>query len=166
VLAGLAAALAAAGCGGSGDESAATETAAAPAAATSQPTTADGHTEEEDADAGHSDGTVDATEDMAVALTVEEDSKKGYNVHIATEGFTFTPEAAGGDHVPGEGHAHVYVDGEQVARLYSDWYWLGPLDPGEHQVRVTLNASKGDTVQLTVVSDSPVEAHVHGYELE
>ena len=27
-------------------------------------------------------------------------------------------------HVPGEGHAHVYLDGRKIMRIYSEWFHL------------------------------------------
>ena len=49
-------------------------------------------------------------------------------------------ERSGGDHVAGEGHAHVYVDGEKIARLYGPWLHIPSLSPGA-VVEVTLNAN-------------------------
>ena len=69
---------------------------------------------------------------------------KGWNLRVATENFRFAPERASGDHVPGEGHAHLYVDGKKVTRLYSEWHFLGTLAPGTHVVRVTLNTNDHD----------------------
>ena len=61
------------------------------------------------------------------------DPVMGWNVHMRTTGFTWLPRKAGSaDPVWGEGHAHLYVDGEKVARPYGEWYHLGPLDPGTH----------------------------------
>ncbi|WP_369682774.1 hypothetical protein [Roseovarius sp. M141] len=43
--------------------------------------------------------------------------------------------------VPGEGHAHVYVNGEKLGRLYGAWMHLPRLPPGEVIVLVTLNSN-------------------------
>ena len=74
-------------------------------------------------------------------LMVTKDPKSGWNLHFETENFKFSPENVSTAHVAGEGHAHVYVDGVKVNRLYSGDYYLGELDEGEHVVRVTLNAN-------------------------
>jgi hypothetical protein len=74
-----------------------------------------------------------------VTIEVTEDPKMGWNVHFPTTDFAFAPRSAGMAAVWGEGHAHLYVDGQKVARPYGEWYHLGPLDPGTHEIRVTLN---------------------------
>ncbi len=76
-----------------------------------------------------------------ITLTVTADPVSGFNVHADVEHLTWAPEKAGLEHVDGEGHAHVYVDGEKVARIYGEWYHLTGVGPGSHEVRVTLNAN-------------------------
>ena len=73
----------------------------------------------------------------------------GYNLHLVT-GLTFSPENASGDHVPGEGHAHVFVDGVKIGRFYSPWVHVA--EGGE--VRVTLNANDH---RALAVDGAPVE---------
>ena len=55
----------------------------------------------------------------------------------------------------GEGHAHLYLDGQKIARVYGEWYHLPKLE-GDHELRVTLNtndhqdyAVKGEVVGAT-----------------
>ena len=55
----------------------------------------------------------------------------------------------------GEGHAHVYVDGEKAARIYGPWFHLGALPPGEVTLGVTLNANDHS---LLAVSGRPLKA--------
>lgn len=108
----------------------------------------------------HSGGdVVEAADDMTVAIHVEPDSHSagGVNVRIDTTGFAFAPLSVNGDHVPGEGHAHIYVDGVKIGRVYGPWYFLGGLDPGEHEVLVTLTSNAH---QPYVSGDGPVEATV------
>lgn len=103
----------------------------------------------------------DSTEVPSVNLSVHKDSLAGYNLHIETEAFTFTPEKFGEAHVVGEGHAHLYIDGRKEARIYGPWYHLDELLPGKHTLRVTLNANNhneysyddnviADEVEITV----------------
>lgn len=91
-----------------------------------------------------------------ISVEVTQDAVGGYNVHLSTENFVFAPENASGEHVDGQGHAHIYVDGVKVGRVYSEWYHLGDLDAGDHTVRVTLNTN--DHMEYSfdgqVVSDS------------
>lgn len=76
-----------------------------------------------------------------VTVTVTPDPVSGFNVHADVEHLVWAPESAGLDHVAGEGHAHVYVDGEKVARIYGEWYHLTGLAAGSHEVTVSLNAN-------------------------
>ena len=76
-----------------------------------------------------------------VNLQVTEDNKAGWNVSFETENFTFTPENASTPNVPGEGHAHLHVDGKKVNRLYSNNYYVSDLEPGEHTFSVFLNTN-------------------------
>jgi len=75
---------------------------------------------------------------------------------LSTENFEFVPKAAGYDPVSGQGHAHLYIDGQKVARLYSHWYHIPRLDPGKHEVIVTLNANNhsGLSVKGKEISES------------
>ena len=83
---------------------------------------------------------IEAPEGMSVSLQVIADTVSGYNLRIVTQGFRYAPENAGAAHVPGEGHAHLYVNGVKT-RVYSEWFHLDGLAPGAHEVRVTLNAN-------------------------
>ena len=76
-----------------------------------------------------------------LALEVHRDAASGWNIHLVTAHFHFAPEQVNREHIDGEGHAHLYVDDEKVARVYSAWLHLGDLTPGEHTLRATLNAS-------------------------
>jgi hypothetical protein len=87
---------------------------------------------------------------------------KGWNLRIETDNFRFAPEHASGEHVPGEGHGHLYVDGEKVTRLYGEWHFLGTLSPGRHTIRVTLNSndhndyvSNGEVIAAETTVDVP-----------
>ncbi|NNC91251.1 MAG: hypothetical protein HKN80_02040 [Acidimicrobiia bacterium] len=77
----------------------------------------------------------------SVVLTVTADPVSGFNVYARCTNLTWAPDKAGLDHVDGEGHGHLYVDGEKVARIYGEWYHLTGLAPGTHEVKVSLNAN-------------------------
>lgn len=81
-------------------------------------------------------------------MMVMPDPASGWNLHIMTENFRFAPENASRDHIDGEGHAHVYVNGNKVARHYAPWMHIANLEPGEHIIAVSLNAN--DHRQLDV----------------
>lgn len=67
------------------------------------------------------------------------DAKSGFNVE--TTNWTWAPENVNAAALPNQGHAHLYVDGVKVARLYGPWYHLDGLAPGPHDITVTLNAN-------------------------
>ena len=81
------------------------------------------------------------TANASLDLILHPDSVSGYNLELVTTGFDFAPSRSGADHQLGEGHAHLYVDGHKVGRLYGRWHHLGALTPGAHEIRVTLNAN-------------------------
>lgn len=68
-------------------------------------------------------------------------SDGGYNVRVQTMNFTFAPQNVGGDPVDGEGHAHLYVDDEKIARIYGEWYHLESLPEGAQRIYVSLYAN-------------------------
>lgn len=74
-------------------------------------------------------------------VLVVKDNTSGWNLMLETTNFRFAPEAVNGDHVPGEGHAHIYLNGAKLTRLYGHHYYLSDLPPGEHVIGVTLNAN-------------------------
>lgn len=76
-----------------------------------------------------------------LAILVHEDPMSGWNLQIMTENFTFSPENASLAHIDGEGHAHVYVNGVKLGRLYGPWVHLDGLPEGEVTIEVTLNAN-------------------------
>ncbi len=92
----------------------------------------------------HHDGQVEAGSAMAVAVQAEVDPVSGINLRIIPEGFTFSPESVNGEHIDGEGHAHVYVDGVKLSRVYTPWLHLDGLEPGRREISVTLNANNHD----------------------
>jgi hypothetical protein len=85
--------------------------------------------------------------DGAIAPTLHiaatKDAKDGWNVQLVTTNFRFAPEHASGAHSAGEGHAHVYVDGVKVGRLYGAWTHVSQanLSHGSHEIKVTLNTN-------------------------
>ena len=92
---------------------------------------------------------------MSVRLDWQPDPLGGANLQIAAEGFAFAPHNAGAAHTPGEGHAHIYVNGVKVGRLYGPAFYLGKLAAGDNAVRVTLNANSHEPYTW---NGSPVEA--------
>ena len=100
----------------------------------------------------------DMSKAPAVNIKVTKDTLSGWNVHLQTQSFNFTPEKFGQPHVLGEGHAHLYIDGKKTARIYAPWYHVDKLQPGTHTVVATLNANNHDTYfyEGKVVADTTV----------
>ena len=87
----------------------------------------------------HDSGPVESETPMSVDMAVEPDKLGGVNVEIITDGFRFAPEEVNQDNTPGAGHAHVYVDGEKINRVYGGYYHLGGLELGPREISVVLN---------------------------
>lgn len=123
---------------------------------------------------GHQEGEVESEGPMSVAFRTFPDSIFGINLQIIALGFEFTPENVNQAHVDGEGHAHVYVDGVKIGRVYTPWIYLGNLEPGMHTIRVTLNANDhsqytyaGEKVEAVAVAHVIVpepSEHMHGHD--
>ncbi len=58
------------------------------------------------------------------SLEIQKDPTGGFNVQVRTTNFVWRPEMASMQHVPGEGHAHVYLDGRKIMRTYNEWFHL------------------------------------------
>lgn len=84
---------------------------------------------------------VPAADAPSLAITLTPDPMTGYNLHVMTDNFAFSPQNASLANVTGEGHAHVYINGEKHSRLYGAWMHLGDLPKGEVEVEVTLNTN-------------------------
>ncbi|MCY3894963.1 MAG: hypothetical protein OXG17_00665 [Chloroflexi bacterium] len=125
-------------------------------------TRADGDESGHAAEGGHDHGGTVETSGMSVEVTAEVDPIDGINVHIIPSGFVFAPERVNQADVDGEGHAHVYVDGEKVGRAYGEWFHLKGVAPGEREIRVTLQtnghseyAVGGQTVEAATTLSVP-----------
>lgn len=91
----------------------------------------------------------------SIDLVVHEDTMKGWNLEIKLDNFEFAPEMANQENEINKGHAHLYINGEKVTRIYSNWYYLGELPPGENEVKVelTTNSHQGLMYQGQLIAD-------------
>ena len=108
-----------------------------------------------------------------IAMEVTADPVEGWNLRVRTTDFEIVPEGVSTAHIDGQGHMHLYIDGEKVSRLYGEWHHIGPLAPGEHEVRVELSANDhsamavdGDIIDATAVivaqeTDDHATGHSH-----
>lgn len=103
-------------------------------------------------------GTHDGTGmDVSIALTPDPKGPANQLLEITTSGFQFDGASASTAHEQGNGHAHVYLDGVKLGRIYGNYYHLGGLEPGEHTVRVSLN---GNDHHDYVIDGEPVSAEL------
>lgn len=130
-----------AGCGNADTDDAGTESAGV--ADTAE--TVHGHEDSGTTGGDHDHSTVREVADrMAVptiAIEIAADPVEGWNLRVSTTGFRVVPENVSTTHVDGEGHMHIYVDGEKVSRLYGEWHHIGGLEAGNHDVRVELSSN-------------------------
>ena len=126
-----------------------------------------------DASGGHASMSHDPlVSDVPVSLDLSAlaDDGGGVRVHIMARNWTWAPESVNGPHVPGQGHAHIYVDGVKVNRVYGPNYYLQGLSEGERHISVTLNSNShnellvdGKKVEATaMVTVSGTEDMKHG----
>lgn len=89
----------------------------------------------------HSKVEVDPENAPQVSIRVERDTIAGWNVFVTVKNFVFTPESVNQANTPNQGHAHLYLNGVKLTRLYGTAYHLADLPPGSHEVSVSLNAN-------------------------
>ena len=95
-----------------------------------------------------SHGPMESEVPVTIHLMTDVDDSGGVNVRIMTDGWRWSPESVNREPSPGEGHAHIYVDGVKLNRIYGSNYYLEGLEPGERHVRVSLNTN--DHNELTI----------------
>ena len=94
--------------------------------------------------AGHSHtDPIEVTADPppTVEIAVTEDPKAGWNLQIELDNYRLAPENASTEPIEGEGHMHLYIDGEKIGRLYGKWWHIAALTEGDHEVVVELSAN-------------------------
>ncbi|MGK7912219.1 MAG: hypothetical protein AB4050_12190 [Synechococcus sp.] len=112
-------------------------------------------------DEGHTHKQLEVSADLpvpAVAVVVHEDAVNGWNLELQLDNFEFSPATINEPGAQNEGHAHLYINGEKVTRLYSNWYYLEDLEAGENTILVTLNTNTHEdlTVNGEVISASTI----------
>lgn len=101
-----------------------------------------------------------------VNIVIHQDPLRGWNLETKVTNFKFAPEHVSTGAKPGEGHAHLYINGKKITRLYSSWYYLGDLKPGQHEITVELNANSHEVlahnrkiIKDTKMIEIPVISH-------
>lgn len=101
----------------------------------------------------------------SVNLVVHPDAIRGWNLELKLTNFKFAPERVNQKSIATEGHAHLYVNGKKVARLYGNWFHLATLEPGRNTIKVTLNTNThedlihdGQPIQASAIVEVPSTA--------
>lgn len=113
-----------------------------------------------DSDTHHSHGSVAVPVGAplpTVKLEVERDRKSGWNVRLITKNFRFAPEDLDQTNQVDSGHAHLFLNGQKVARLYGPWYHLADLPAGKQTLMVELTSNQHN---LITVNGKPVRDQV------
>ncbi len=77
-----------------------------------------------------------------IALVQDPDvSRNGFTVEISVENFEFVLIEDSTPHVDGQGHAHIYLNGFKLGRLYEERFDVGALAPGTYVLTVALNSN-------------------------
>jgi hypothetical protein len=93
-----------------------------------------------------------------IDLIVHDDSMEGWNLEVRVTNFQFAPERVNQSSMTSEGHAHLYINGDKITRLYSSWYYLPELPPGTHEIMVELNANGHEVLMVNgeAIADTEV----------
>ena len=92
-----------------------------------------------------------------ITLLLTPEDGGGANLHMMTKNFRFAPKAVNGPHQPGEGHAHIYIDGTKIDRAYSPWVHIGDIPDDAQMLTVTLNANDHSAL---ATGDQPITATI------
>ncbi len=82
------------------------------------------------------------------SIEVFKDVMSGFNLHFQTKNFNFTPNNASSKHVPGKGHAHLMINGNKVARVYSNWFHIPELHYEIEEIEISLNSNSHEILSL------------------
>ncbi len=91
----------------------------------------------------------------SVQIYVTQDLSSTWLLEVETKNFAFTPKKIGAN-LPSynEGHAHLYINGKKINRLYGKYYNLGELEQGKNEIKVTLNSNNHKTL---LYEGNPIE---------
>ncbi|WP_102348712.1 hypothetical protein [Bacillus sp. Marseille-P3661] len=77
-----------------------------------------------------------------ITASVIQDRSGTWLLKIETSHFKFTPEKIGTEDITyNEGHAHLFINGEKINRIYGNYYNIDNLKPGKNHIKVTLNGN-------------------------
>ncbi len=79
-------------------------------------------------------------------LKITKDAMSGWNLNLKTRDFFFNPENVNAKHIPGQGHAHLLINGKKIARIYSHWYHIQTNDDAMQEVEIILTTNSHETM--------------------
>ena len=79
---------------------------------------------------------------------------QGADISLNVENFIFVRVADDAPHVANEGHAHIYLNGLKLGRLYDTMFTLGAIPTGTYDLLVGLNSN---THQPYMNGDTPAQ---------
>ena len=91
----------------------------------------------------------------SVSVELVDDPAGGWSLRATPANFRLAPEHASGEHVDGEGHMYLYINGVGAARLYEIWNQMPPLPAGTHEISVGLSTND---YRAVVIDGWPVVA--------
>ena len=106
---------------------------------------------------GNYDISQEAVIPKIVDFKVLKDPMSGWNINLEVADFHFAPEHASQTHQEGEGHAHLYVNGNKIARLYGNWFHILEFVKAKNEVKVTLNTNDHQTL---IFKGQPIERKI------
>lgn len=112
-------------------------------------TMADGMEDDHDHDHGDAADAIpwDGPQTPTVEVSVTGDPESGWDISADISGLTFSDPTTE-DHVPGQGHTHVFIDGQLLTMSYEPVVHVDELDPGPHQAMVVLSRNDHDDYSL------------------
>ena len=78
---------------------------------------------------------------VKIRLVRDAHTRGALNLFLDLENFRFAPEEVNKTSRINEGHAHLYLNGKKLTRLYAASYFMDKLPKGDLEIRVTLNTN-------------------------
>ena len=85
-------------------------------------------------------------------------NKPFYQIKTSIKNFKFTPEKNMQNNIPTEGYGKLYINGDYVSRIYSEYYFLRILPVGFNDITVILSSNFDHDISVDgkVISDNIV----------
>ena len=73
-------------------------------------------------------------------------NKPFYQIKTTVKNFIFTPEKNMKNNLPSEGYGKLYINGEYVSRIYSEYHFVKILPVGVNEIKVILSTNQDHDV--------------------